>query len=68
MEVLEELKDLCYQLDWDQEYDDFRLLYFAKYDLEEYGDQYYWHEGDNDSTDFIIRERFKLFLNEGKRS
>jgi hypothetical protein len=56
---LRELKNICTDLELDKEYMDFYLLYFAKEDLTESENQWYWNGADRTNIDSIIREKFE---------
>jgi len=62
LSTLLELKGIYLELDWQKEYSDFYLLYFAKYDLTNYEDQFYWIGADKKNIDDIIKKRFQNFL------
>ena len=59
LKTLRDLKDLCFDLDMDDQYMDFYLLYWAKDDLTETESQYYWDGADRENIDQIITEYFK---------
>jgi hypothetical protein len=56
--VLEILKDTCIELDYEKYLYDFYLLYFAKYDLIDSGNQWYWEDATTENIDRIIFEYF----------
>lgn len=56
--TLRELKDICIDLDMEKEYFDFYLLYFAKDDLTESENQWYWDGANRSNIDEIITEQF----------
>lgn len=60
--TLREVKDICIGLDMDSEYMDFYLLYFAKDDLNESENQWYWDGADRDNIDVIIKEKFQEYI------
>jgi hypothetical protein len=61
-EVLEELKDIYYEMNMDRDYQHFALLLWAKEDLQ-YGDhQFYWAGADKTNIDGIIRKQFEHYL------
>lgn len=60
--TLKEIKDICINLDMDNEYMDFYLLYFAKDDLNESENQWYWDGADRNNIDEIIKEKFKEYI------
>ena len=62
LSTLLELKSIYLDLDWEKEYSDFYLLYFAKYDLTNYEDQFYWIGADKENIDDIIKKRFQNFI------
>jgi hypothetical protein len=57
-ETLRELKDLCIDLNMEDEYMDFYLLYFSKYDLMETENQWYWEGASKANIDSIIKGQF----------
>jgi hypothetical protein len=59
LKTLRELKNICTDLELDKEYMDFYLLYFAKEDLTESENQWYWNGADRTNIDSIIREKFE---------
>lgn len=61
LETLRELKDLCIDLNMEDEYMNFYLLYFAKDDLMETEDQWYWDGADRTNIDNIIKEQFGVW-------
>ena len=69
IETLRKLKDICIDLNMDNEYFDFYLLYFAKDDLTESENQYYWNGANRNNIDKIIADQFvewKTKFEEGK--
>lgn len=62
LETLKEVKDICIELDMDKEYMDFYLLYFAKDDLNELENQWYWDGVDRNNIDKIIKEKFQEYI------
>lgn len=58
LETLRELKNLCIDFNMEEEYKSFYLLYFAKSDLMESEDQWYWEGANRKNIDDIIREQF----------
>lgn len=62
LETLKEVKDICIELDMDKEYMDFYLLYFAKDDLNELENQWYWDGADRNNIDKIIKEKFQEYI------
>ena len=62
LESLKEVKDICIGLDMDKEYMDFYLLYFAKDDLNELENQWYWDGADRNNIDKIINEKFQEYI------
>ena len=60
--TLKEVKDICIGLDMEKEYMDFYLLYFAKDDLNESENQWYWDGADRNNIDKIIKEKFKKYI------
>lgn len=61
--ILKEIKDICIDLDMDSAYMDFYLLYFAKDDLNESENQWYWDDANRSNIDQIIKENFQKYLN-----
>ena len=57
-EVLDLLKDLCIELDYESYLYDFYSLYFAKDDLSYSDNQWYWTGADKNNIDTIIRDYF----------
>ncbi len=62
LSALSELKDICNNLNMDHEYMNFWSLYFAKYDLNESENQYYWKSATQSNIDEIIKEQFSDFI------
>lgn len=60
--TLREVKDICIGLDMEKEYMDFYLLYFAKDDLNDSENQWYWDGADRNNIDEIIKEKFKEYI------
>lgn len=60
--TLLELKNIYLDLDYEKEYHDFYLLYFAKYDLINYENQFYWIGAEKKNIDSIIKEQFQSFI------
>ncbi|HRH48847.1 MAG TPA: hypothetical protein PLP23_08845 [Panacibacter sp.] len=60
--VLQEFRDIYYELDADPEYQDLALLYWAKDDLIYSEFQHYWDGADRTNIDQIIREQFGLYI------
>ncbi|GAB3013906.1 hypothetical protein GCM10027051_16470 [Niabella terrae] len=60
--TLGEIKDICIGLDMDSEYMSFYLLYFAKDDLNESENQWYWDGADRSNIDKIIYETFQKYM------
>lgn len=63
-ETLRELRDICIDLDMDDRYVDFYLLYYAKDDLALDEVQWYWSDANRDNIDHIIKDRFQMWLDE----
>ena len=63
--ILEILKNLCVELDYTTYLYDFYLLYWAKEELLEIGEQYYWKRNDlnTKNIDDFITTYFKNYLN-----
>jgi len=62
LSTLNELKDICIGLEMEKEYMDFYLLYFAKADLNESENQWYWDGGNRSNIDKIIKEKFEEYI------
>ncbi|MCD0489937.1 hypothetical protein LPB86_16970 [Pedobacter sp. MC2016-14] len=62
LSTLKEIRNICMDLDMEQEYMDFYLLYFAKDDLNESGVQWYWDGAYRTNIDLIIRNIFQVYL------
>jgi hypothetical protein len=60
--ILEELKNLCIELDYETGLYDFYSLYFAKDDLNHSDIQYYWDDADRNNIDAICMEYFEKWL------
>lgn len=60
--TLREVKDICIGLDMEKEYMDFYLLYFAKDDLNESENQWYWDGAGRNNIDEIIKEKFQEYI------
>lgn len=60
--TLMEIKDICIELDMEKEYMDFYLLYFAKDDLNESENQWYWDGADRNNIDEIIKDKFQEYI------
>lgn len=60
--TFQEVKDICIGLDMEKEYMDFYLLYFAKDDLNELENQWYWDGADRNNIDKIVKEKFKEYI------
>ncbi|MFT3704368.1 MAG: hypothetical protein QM802_18510 [Agriterribacter sp.] len=56
--VLRYLKDLCVERYYDKSLFDFYLLYFAKQELMDTDNQFYWNGADKSNIDNIINEHF----------
>ncbi len=65
---LREVKDICIELDMEKEYMDFYLLYFAKDDLNESENQWYWDGADRNNIDEIIKGKFKEYIDETRKT
>lgn len=57
-EVLGILKNLCMDRNYDKELFDFYLLAYAKQELEEAGEQFYWDGANNGNINTIINTEF----------
>ena len=62
LSTLRKVKDICIGLDMEKEYMDFYLLYFAKDELNESENQWYWDGADRNNIDKIIKEKFKEYI------
>lgn len=62
LSTLREVKDICIGLDMEKEYMDFYLLYFAKDELNESENQWYWDGADRNNIDKIIKVKFKEYI------
>ena len=62
--VLNELKDICIELDYEKYLYEFYLLYFAKYDLLYSENQWYWDGATKENIDNIINDYFVKWKNE----
>ena len=56
--VLNLLKKLCVELDYRKDLYNFYYLYFAKLDLLDSENQWYWEGADKNNIDTIIKEQF----------
>jgi len=56
--VLNILKDICIELDYRVNLYDFYSLYYAKEDLIDSGNQWYWDSANRENIDDIIRDYF----------
>ncbi|MCS3801437.1 hypothetical protein [Niastella sp. OAS944] len=56
--ILGTLRELCRDRDYDKKLFDFYLLSFARQDLEEAGEQFYWEGANADNIDTIINAQF----------
>jgi hypothetical protein len=56
--TLQELKDICINLNMEKKYMDFYLLYFAKDDLIESENQWYWQGATRENINGIIKNQF----------
>lgn len=56
--VLDILKDICIELDYESYLYDFYSLYFAKEDLKYSDIQWYWPDANKENIDIIIHEYF----------
>lgn len=60
--LLRELMLICIDLDMDENYNDFYLLYFAKDDLIYSENQWYWQGADRSNIDSIIRVQLQDYM------
>ena len=58
LKVLNFLKDICIELDYEKYLFDFYLLYFTKVDLSYSENQYYWNGATRENIDSIIIDYF----------
>jgi hypothetical protein len=58
LNTLRILTDICRELDYDKNYMDFYFLYFAKDELKDFDNQYYWGGANRNNIDIIIVEKF----------
>jgi hypothetical protein len=58
LKVLNILKDICIELDYEKYLFDFYLLYFTKVDLSYSENQYYWNGATRENIDSIIIDYF----------
>jgi hypothetical protein len=56
--VLKILKDICIEFDYEKQLYGFYLLYFAKVDLLESENQWYWDGATQQNIDSIIKDYF----------
>ncbi len=61
LEGLEKLKDLCVELDYDKKLYPFYLLFFAKLDLIDSENQWYFEGADRNNIDSIILHEFDIY-------
>jgi hypothetical protein len=60
--ALRQLKDICVDMQYDELYMPFYLLYFAKVDLAECDHQLYWDGADKTNIDQIITTQFAEWI------
>jgi hypothetical protein len=60
--VLDILKDICIERDYEKYLYDFYSLYFAKDDLTYSDDQWYWEGADKSNIDKVINDYFRSWL------
>ena len=58
MLTLQELMKICMDSDMDHRYMNFYLLYFAKDDLSESENQWYWEGATRENIDHVIKSEF----------
>jgi hypothetical protein len=58
LNTLRILTDICRELDYDKRYMDFYLLYYAKDELIEFDEQFYWNGANRKNIDQIIKSHF----------
>lgn len=56
--VLDKLRSLCQDRNYDEELFAFYLLAYAQEELDELGVQFYWQDADKSNIDLIIRDKF----------
>jgi hypothetical protein len=61
--VLDILRDLCRDRDFDKELYNFYYLAFAQEELEELGVQFYWEGANSNNIDSIINNEFQEWIN-----
>ena len=61
IETLREINNIYIDLNMEQEYTQFHLLYFAKSDLLETENQWYWDGANQTNIDMIIKEQFDIW-------
>lgn len=61
-EVLQQIKDVCIELDEERELMDFFLLHFARCDLVDDEIQWYWDGATRENIDEIVRDRCRKWL------
>jgi hypothetical protein len=59
--VLDILKDICIELDYEKYLYEFYLLYFAKYDLSYSKNQYYWNGATRENIDKVVTNYFVVW-------
>ena len=62
LNTLRILNDICRDLDYDKKYMDFYLLYYAKDELKDFDEQFYWNGANRNNIDFIIVEKFHEWI------
>lgn len=65
--VLQEFKDIYYELDMDSDYRGFTDLFWAKDDLIYSENQWYWIGADRSNIDSIIKEYFEQWISNFKK-
>ncbi|HEY5969065.1 MAG TPA: hypothetical protein VIU35_13895 [Chitinophagaceae bacterium] len=56
------LTDICRSLNYNKDYMDFYLLYYAKDELKGFDDQSYWNGANRNNIDIIIAEKFNDWI------
>ena len=62
LNTLRILADICRDLDYDKNYMDFYFLYYAKDELKDFDDQFYWNGANRNNIDLIIIEKFNEWI------
>ena len=62
LNTLRILSDICRELDYDKSYMDFYLLYYAKDELKDFDEQFYWNGANRNNIDLIIIEKLNEWI------